>query len=79
MTGGAVNGGLLYGTYPERYNGNNLDTGRGSLIPTTSTDEYFAELALWFGANPSDLPTLFPNLDRFYNFNSNNRPLGFMS
>ena len=78
VTGGAVNGGLFYGNYPELYTGNNLDTGRGRLIPTTSTDEYFAELALWFGANPSDLPTLFPNLNRFYNLNSNNRPLGFM-
>ena len=78
VTGGAVNGGLLYGTFPELYTGNNLDTGRGRLIPTTSTDEYFAELALWFGVDRSSLPTLFPNLDRFYNLNNSGGPLGFM-
>ncbi|MEM7672949.1 MAG: DUF1501 domain-containing protein [Verrucomicrobiota bacterium] len=78
VTGGAVSGGLLYGNYPELYIGNNLDTGRGRLIPTTSTDEYFAELALWFGVSRSELPNLFPNLNRFYNLNSGSAPLGFM-
>ena len=78
VCGGAVNGGLLYGTYPELFTGNNLDTGRGRLIPTTSVDEYFAELALWFGVDRTTLPSIFPNLDRFYNLNNTDFPLGFM-
>ncbi|MGB0370708.1 MAG: DUF1501 domain-containing protein [Opitutales bacterium] len=78
VSGGAVNGGLLYGNYPELYSGNNLDTGRGRLIPTTSVDEYFAELALWFGVDRSALPSLFPNLDRFYNLDASGYPLGFL-
>jgi len=37
----------------------------GQLIPTTSTDQYAATLAAWFGVAPSDLATLFPNLNKF--------------
>lgn len=76
VMGGAVNGGRFYGTYPSLYAGNPLDTGRGRLIPTTSTDEYFAELALWFGVSPGDLLTIFPNLDRFYDPAGSGSPLG---
>jgi len=45
--GGAINGGQIFGTYPDLIN-NNLDIGNGRFIPTTSCDEYFADLALWF-------------------------------
>ncbi|MEM9081061.1 MAG: DUF1501 domain-containing protein [Verrucomicrobiota bacterium] len=77
VMGGAVNGGQFYGTYPSLDLGNNLDTGRGRLIPTLSTDEYFAELARWFGVSNTDLPTIFPNLTRFYT-PSSTAPVGFM-
>jgi uncharacterized protein (DUF1501 family) len=77
--GGAVNGGKIYGTYPSLTLKSPLDLGRGRLIPTTSTDQYFAELALWFGASPSDLPLLLPNINRFYNPQSGTNPLGFMN
>lgn len=66
VMGGAVRGRQIYGTYPDLAPNNPLDTGRGRLIPTVSTDEYFAELALWFGVQPSELPSLFPNIQRFY-------------
>ena len=34
--------------------------GKSQLVPTTSTDEYFAELALWFGASAADLDRILP-------------------
>ena len=79
VMGGAVNGGSVYGTYPSLVLGNPLDTGRGVLMPTTSLDEYFSELALWFGVAPGILPDILPNVGRFYDPASNSPPLGFMS
>lgn len=78
IMGGAVRGGQIYGSYPELALGSSLDTGRGCLIPTTSTDEYFAELALWFGVEPGQLDLIFPNLGRFYSAGTSS-PLGFMN
>ncbi len=77
VMGGAVKGGQFYGSYPELALGSNLDTGRGRLIPTLSTDEYFAELARWFGVADADLGNVFPNLDRFFTIGSG-APIGFM-
>ncbi len=77
--GGAVNGGDIYGQYPDLYAGNPQDLGGTQLVPTTSTDEYFAELALWFGASAADLDQILPNIRNFWIPNSNSRPLGFMS
>lgn len=79
VMGGPVNGGLMYGDYPSLALGNPLDLGYGSLIPTTSTDEYFAELALWFGVSKTDLPILFPNLTNFYSTSSPSNPIGFLT
>jgi uncharacterized protein (DUF1501 family) len=88
VMGGAVNGKRLYGQYPSlaltNYNSNpNLDTnplevGGGSLIPTTSADQYFAEIALWYGVPASDLVMLFPNIGNFYNPMSGVPPIGFL-
>ncbi|MEM9556034.1 MAG: DUF1501 domain-containing protein [Acidobacteriota bacterium] len=77
VMGGPVAGGDLYGTYPQLYADNDLDTGRGRLIPTTSCDEYFAELALWLGVAPSDLGTVLPNVGRFYTPGAG-APIGFL-
>ncbi|KAA3665477.1 MAG: DUF1501 domain-containing protein [Chloroflexi bacterium] len=79
VMGGSVKGGRIYGTYPALYEDNPLDTGRGRLIPTTSCDEYFAELALWFGVDPTDLDMVFPNIGRFYDTTSEQKPVGFLS
>lgn len=78
VMGGAVNGGQIYGEYPDIYPGNPLDVGRGIYAPTTSLDEYFAELALWFGINTSDISSVLPNLDRFFSASGSARPLGFL-
>ncbi len=79
VMGGAVSGGQIYGDYPSLYANNSLDTGRGALIPTISCDEYFSELAHWFGVSKGDLSTVFPNIGRFYNTASADLPVGFMA
>jgi uncharacterized protein (DUF1501 family) len=80
VLGGRHKGGRLYGTYPEDLGlGNALDTGRGRLIPTTSVDEYFCELALWLGVAKSDLSRTLPNIERFYTLSSEKPPLGFFN
>ena len=77
--GGPVLGKKVYGEYPSLAIGNPLDLGRGRLIPTISTDEYFGEIAMWFGANSSELPTIFPNIGNFYSVASANHPIGFLA
>lgn len=79
VVGGAVSGGEIYGNFPALHLGNALDTGRGRLIPTTSVDEYFAEMALWFGVPAADLSLVLPNIGRFYTPGSSTAPLGFLS
>lgn len=67
VMGSPVNGGEIFGDYPSLTLGrdNPLDTGDGVLIPTTSTDQLYAELSLWFGVDKSELHRLFPNLANF--------------
>lgn len=79
VVGGGVNGRRVYGQYPDLVENNPLDVGRGRLIPTTSADEYFAELALWLGVSRGSLPLVLPNIERFYDPNSVDWPVGFMA
>jgi len=78
VMGGAVNGGNIFGTYPDLTLDSEVELGYGTLVPTTSTDVYFAELAKWFGVQDSELAALFPNLENFHNLGSD-LPLGFMN
>lgn len=82
VMGGAVNGSKIYGNYPDASQfriGAGLDVGfNGRLLPTTSCDQYFSELALWFGLSPSELLEVFPNLGNFYSHSSGSPPLGFL-
>lgn len=79
VMGGAVNGGQMLGTYPTLHGNHPMDTGRGVFMPTTSTEEYFGELALWFGVSPNDLDRVLPNVHSFYSPQSVARPLGFLT
>lgn len=78
VLGGAVKGKRIYGTYPDLYQDSPLDVGRGRLIPTTSVDEFFGEMALWLGVAKSDLPLVIPNIDRFYSISGTTPPVGFL-
>lgn len=66
VMGGAVQGGRLYGSFPQFALGGPDDSGnRGVWIPTTSTDQFGATLASWFGVTSAQLPAVFPNLANF--------------
>jgi uncharacterized protein (DUF1501 family) len=85
VIGGSVLGKRIYGQYPDlsintgATEVNPLDTGRGRLIPTTSCDEFFAELALWMGVPPSSLSLVLPNIGNFYSPGSSESPIGFLA
>ena len=66
VVGGAVRGGVTYGTFPRHILSGPDDAGsRGNWIPTTSLDQYAATLGSWFGASDVDLQATFPNLVKF--------------
>lgn len=69
VMGGAVQGNRVYGQFPTVALDGPEDAGRGSLIPTTSVDEYAATLARWFGVSATNLPTVLPNIGRFASSN----------
>ncbi|MDH3642702.1 MAG: DUF1501 domain-containing protein [Gammaproteobacteria bacterium] len=79
VMGGSVTGGQIVGDYPLLSMNSPLDVGRGIYIPTTSVDEYFAELALWFGVSAGDLDSVLPNVRSFYSPESGTPPLGFLA
>lgn len=75
ILGGAVRGGRMYGRFPSMALGGPDDSGnRGSLIPSTSLDQYGATLASWFGVPSGRLTEIFPNLGNFQS-----QDLGFMA
>ncbi len=83
MLGGAVNGGRIYGNYPDESelslgNGIDIGNGNGRLLPSTSVDQYYAEAALWMGLPPGDLDNVLPNLNRFYSYSPSTAPLGYL-
>lgn len=78
VLGGAVNGGRVYGRYPDlALAGPDLVTSRGAAIPGWSVDEYFAELALWLGVAPGNLSSVLPRIGNFYT-PGGLPPIGFM-
>jgi uncharacterized protein (DUF1501 family) len=72
---GPVNGGQFYGQFPDLTLGGQDDANsRGTLIPTTSVDQYAATLAQWFGLPSAALPQVFPYVGNFATSN-----LGFLA
>jgi uncharacterized protein (DUF1501 family) len=65
VTGGAVSGGDMYGTYPVIGSNQANDMGAGRLIPTTSVEQYAGTLARWFGLSDSQVREVFPNFANF--------------
>lgn len=85
VIGGSVKGKNIYGAFPSLALNpssgpavNPLDTGRGRLIPTTSCDAFFAEMALWLGVSRSSLPLVLPNIGNFISLSGTDAPLGFL-
>lgn len=78
VIGGDIQGKRIYGEYPDLYKDGPLDIGSGRILPTTSCDELFAELALWMGASTAVLPDILPNLENFWTIDPNSRPLGIL-
>ncbi len=85
VLGGPVQGGKIYGTYPQFTQvGADLfgptDVGFGGrMLPTTSADVYTAELLRWFGVPAGSMSTVLPNLANFWNPASATGPLGFLA
>ncbi len=79
---GVNSGSRIYGSYPDESElrvGTGLDTGdNGRMLPTTSTDEYFAELSLWLGLSRNELVDVLPNIGTFYSPTSTGTPLGML-
>lgn len=68
MAGGALRSSTqMIGKFPDSLaEGNELDIGRGRLIPTTSWDSIFNGIAEWMGPDTeSDLNAILPNRNRF--------------
>lgn len=65
IMGGAINGGEVYGTFPDLIIGGKDDAGEGRIIPTNSMDQYAATLASWYGLPAGNFTDVFPNLARF--------------
>lgn len=79
VMGDSVLGGKVYGDYPSLALNGNADVGGAIILPSISTDEYYAELSKWFGVNNGDLSYVLPNIGNFYDPNSSSLPLGFMN
>ena len=76
IVGTGVQGGSMYGAFPSLAFGSPNDTNmRGTIIPTTSVDQYGATLASWFGVPGSSLVSIFPNS---VNFPASSLNVGFM-
>ncbi len=77
--GGKVDGGKIFGTYPDLTLDGPDDVGRGGrLLPSTAADLYFAELLRWFGVSSGNMGYVLPNVANFWNPNSGTAPLGFV-
>lgn len=75
VIGGAVQGGTIYGTFPQVRFGTPEDVGQGNLLPTTSVDQYAATLGRWLGVADASMPDVLPNIGNF----GASRYLGFLA
>lgn len=79
VMGGPVDGGKIFGTYPDLTLDGPDDVGYGGrLLPSTSADLYFAELLRWFGVPSTSMASVLPNIANFWNPLSPTAPLGFI-
>jgi uncharacterized protein (DUF1501 family) len=66
VNGGSLQGGRIWGQFPSLVlNGDDDANSRGTLVPTTSVDQYATTMAEWFGVSPDDALTIFPYVKNF--------------
>ncbi len=64
--GAPIDAGKVLGTFPDLTLDGDDDIGLGGrILPTTSTDKFFSEMATWFGVSDTDLPMVLPNIGNF--------------
>ena len=77
--GAPIEAGKVHGTFPDlalKENGGADDIGNGGrILPTTSTDKFFEEMASWFGVSNTDMDKVLPNIGNF----STEPTIGFVS
>ena len=66
-SGGSLQGGKIWGNFPSLALGGPDDANtRGTLVPTTSVDQYAATMARWFGVtDPNAMAQIFPYVGNF--------------
>ena len=82
VMGGSVNGGHMFGYYPDLVLGGERDSdssNRGRWVPQTSTHQTAAVMSNWFGVQQSQLDDIFPTLANFDDsFNADKSNLNFI-
>ncbi|MGC6455153.1 MAG: DUF1501 domain-containing protein [Coraliomargaritaceae bacterium] len=74
--GGPIDGGKIYGTFPDLSIGGPDDVGFGGrILPTTSVDKFYEEMSLWFGVSSADMNMVLPNIGNF----STDPDIGFIA
>lgn len=78
--GGPVDGGKLFGTFPDLALDGPDDVGHGGrLLPSLPVDLLFAELLRWFGVPAGSMSYVLPNIANFWDPNSVTPPIGFLT
>ena len=78
--GGPVDGGKLFGTFPDLALDGPDDVGHGGrLLPSLPVDLLFAELLRWFGVPAGSMSYVLPNIANFWNPGSLTPPIGFIT
>jgi len=77
--GGPVDGGKVFGSYPDLTLDGPDDVGYGGrFLPSTAIDLYFAELLRWFGLPSGSMNYVLPNIANFWDPASASAPIGFV-
>jgi uncharacterized protein (DUF1501 family) len=64
--GGSLLGGQIWGQFPSLALGGPNDANtRGTMVPTTSVDQYAATMAQWFGVSSANVNSIFPYVANF--------------
>ncbi|MEM6885676.1 MAG: DUF1501 domain-containing protein [Verrucomicrobiota bacterium] len=64
--GAPIDGGKMYGTFPDLALDSNDDIGFGGrMLPTTSVDKFYEEMSTWFGVSSADMSMVLPNIGNF--------------